>query len=66
LIARLHAKDASPRIGGLTRIANFFLPNPCDFARKLGTCRRITAAKNLIFVELNHAAMITKLGEQVR
>jgi hypothetical protein len=65
LVASLHTQDATPGIRGLTGVADRLLPQERDLSRKLGAHVRLTAAQDLILVELDHAAMIGELRQQI-
>jgi hypothetical protein len=65
-IIRLHTQDATPGVGGFTRIAEFFLPQLGHSTSELGALPRISTTQDLVFVHLDHATVVTKTLEQTR
>ena len=63
-IARAHAEDAAPGIGGLAAVGELLLPDPRDLPRELRACVHVLAAEDLVLVELDERLEVVELHEE--
>jgi hypothetical protein len=59
-------QHAAPSVGRLASVADLFFPQARHPARELSALVRVAPAKDLIFVELDHAAVVAEPVEQAR
>ena len=63
-VAGLHAKHATPRVGGLASVGELLFPDARDLARELGARVHVLAAEDLVLVELHERLVVVELHEE--